>query len=52
MAKAELAKGQDPELKKLAAEIIDAQEREILEMRTELGGDASGMDMESGHSGH
>lgn len=55
MAKAELAKGADPELKALAQDIIDAQEREIEEMRvsglvpedTESGG----MDSEE-HSGH
>lgn len=36
MAKAELAKGADPELKQLAEEIIAAQEREIREMREAL----------------
>ena len=35
MAKVELDKGQDPELKKLAQQIIDAQQREIAEMREE-----------------
>jgi uncharacterized protein (DUF305 family) len=33
MAKAELAKGRDPELKALAQDIIDAQQREITLMR-------------------
>lgn len=37
MAKAELAKGKDPELKQLAQEIIDAQQREISQMREQLG---------------
>lgn len=36
MAKIELADGEDPELKALAQEIIDAQEREITEMRGQL----------------
>lgn len=33
MAKAELAKGSDPELKQLARQIISAQQREIAQMR-------------------
>jgi uncharacterized protein (DUF305 family) len=37
MAKAELAKGKDPALKRLAQNIIAAQQREIREMRTQLG---------------
>ena len=37
MAKAEIAKGKDPELKALAEDIITAQEREITEMREHLG---------------
>ena len=36
MAKVELAKGKDPELKALAQEIIDAQKREIDEMTAHL----------------
>lgn len=36
MAKVELAKGSDPELKTLAREIIDAQQREIREMAEHL----------------
>ena len=41
MANAELRKGQDPQLKALAKDIIAAQQREITEMRTRLGGDDS-----------
>jgi len=58
MAKVELAKGQDPELKALARDIIDAQERELGEMREHLGDDgSSGDDTKDeshgpGHFGH
>ena len=37
MAKAEIAKGKEPELKALAEDIITAQQREITEMREHLG---------------
>jgi uncharacterized protein (DUF305 family) len=39
MAKIELREGKDPELIALAQEIVDAQQREITEMRRELDGD-------------
>ncbi|MBI5106143.1 MAG: DUF305 domain-containing protein, partial [Solirubrobacterales bacterium] len=45
MAKAELDKGGDGELRDLAERIIDAQEREIGEMQDHLGGKGA-------HSGH
>ena len=48
MAKEEIAKGGDPELKALAQEIVTAQEREIKEMKAHLGGDAEASD-DSGH---
>lgn len=56
MSRAELAKGEDEELKELAQEIITAQQREISQTREQLGtsgsstddaGDAHG----AGHSG-
>ncbi len=57
MAEVELAKGEDPELKALAQDIIDAQQREIADMRKHLadsgssdGGTQDG-DHGSGHSG-
>ena len=50
MAKAELKKGKDPELKALARNIIIAQQREIREMRKHLGPPAaSGDTMHDGH---
>jgi uncharacterized protein (DUF305 family) len=38
MARAEIDKGTDPELKALAEDIIDAEQREITEMREHLNG--------------
>lgn len=52
MAKAELAKGADPELKTLAQDIIDAQQREIAAMREHLGDDADAGGHEDSGSGH
>lgn len=56
MAEVELAKGEDPELKMLAQDIIDAQQREITAMRKHLGDGATDEDSAkpehgSGHSG-
>jgi uncharacterized protein (DUF305 family) len=52
MAKAELAKAQDPELKALAQQILDAQEREISEMQEHRGMEDGSEDAHgSGHSG-
>ena len=53
MAKEEIAKGGDPELKALAQEIVTAQEREIKEMKAHLGAGADGGadDADGGHSG-
>ena len=48
MAKEELEKGSDPELKTLAQEIIDAQQREIKQM-IEHSKDKDGEDHGSGH---
>jgi uncharacterized protein (DUF305 family) len=55
MAEAELAKGSDPELKDLSKQIITAQQREIDEMRAQLGDDSGATDDMGGdseHSGH
>jgi uncharacterized protein (DUF305 family) len=56
MAKAELAKGSDPELQQLAQQIITAQEREIRQMRAQgsegSGGGMDDMDGTDEHSGH
>jgi uncharacterized protein (DUF305 family) len=41
MAKAEVAKGKHPELKRLAGDIVKAQQREITEMREHLGENGS-----------
>lgn len=58
MAKVELSKGEDPELKTVAQDIIDAQQRELTAMRKHLGDDAGSTDdgaaeqeHGSGHSG-
>ena len=55
MAKVELAKGEDPELKALAQDIIDAQQREIDEMREHVGdaGSSDGATQDEQHgAGH
>lgn len=55
MAKVELAKGEDPELKALAQDIMDAQQREIADMRKHLGDGGtsdSGMQDEEHAPGH
>jgi uncharacterized protein (DUF305 family) len=49
MAKVELEKGADPELKALAQQIIDAQQREITAMREHLGATDDGHEMEDEH---
>ena len=57
MAKVELAKGEDPELKALAQDIIDAQQREIAEMRKQVDdsgtsdGATQGEERAPGHAG-
>lgn len=53
MAKAELRKGKSPKLKRLAQDIITAQQREIAAMRKHLGAAAPKMgdEMGAGHSG-
>jgi uncharacterized protein (DUF305 family) len=54
MARAELMKGKDPELKRLAQNIITAQQREIRQMRRHLGDTgAAGMPEHATHgAGH
>jgi uncharacterized protein (DUF305 family) len=54
MARAELKRGKDPALKKLATNIITAQQREISQMRSHLATTARssmGMHGSTGHSG-
>ncbi len=52
MAKAELAKGKDPKLKRLAQNIISGQQRELAAMRRHLGSSAPTSDHRAaGHSG-
>lgn len=48
MAKVELDKGADPDLKALAEDVIDAQQREIAAMREHLNGGADGEDSMEG----
>jgi uncharacterized protein (DUF305 family) len=48
MARVELDKGADPELKVLAEDIIEAQEREITEMREHMNGGDSMESMDHG----
>lgn len=53
MAKVELEKGADPELKALAEDIVDAQEREISEMSEHVGASGGDDAMEGmDHSGY
>ena len=52
MARAELAKGSDPELRQLARDIITAQQREIRAMRRQLGDEADGTESQGKHSQH
>ncbi|MGI8749153.1 MAG: DUF305 domain-containing protein [Thermoleophilaceae bacterium] len=52
MAKIELDKGENPDLKKLARSIIATQKREVSQMRAHKPGSSSGQDMEGMHEGH
>lgn len=52
MARAELAKGENAELKKLAKEIIATQEREIKQMRAHEKGSSGSPDTDGTHSSH
>jgi uncharacterized protein (DUF305 family) len=52
MSRAELERGSDGELEQLAREIIEAQEREIGDMRRELGDGAGGTDTDDEHGSH
>ena len=52
MARAEQDRGEDPELKALAGEIIEAQQREIDEMREQLDAAGGGTDDMEGMEGH
>jgi uncharacterized protein (DUF305 family) len=49
MANAELEQGKDPELKALARAIVDAQEREIAEMREHAAGSGDGEETDGTH---
>jgi len=51
MSNAELERGKDARLKALAREIIAAQQREIREMREQLGDDGGGMHEDGGGHG-
>jgi len=52
MANAELKRGKDPALKRLATNIISAQQREIGQMRTQLGSTGATDDMKMRDGGH
>lgn len=48
MAEVELDKGSDPELQTVAEQIIESQQRELTEMKAELGDDAGSTDDSTG----
>ncbi len=52
MARVQLAKGADPELKRLAQAIITAQQREITEMKAQGAGGPGTSTMDHGATGH